>query len=136
MWDRMVDVQVTTRVIAYAFGDTTPLAPSGKRRSTRCSLEQADDYDSWRENGTVCGRQISEYIAEVKGNGAYGDATGVIGALDFIVGRNQWTLSEVARFTYLGLWSHHYPLTSFSMTAASIAWPGWLCEPFKCFSHT
>lgn len=45
----------------------------------------ADDYDSWCESGSVCGRQISDYIAEVKGNGAYGDSQGVIGALDFIV---------------------------------------------------
>lgn len=44
-----------------------------------------DDYDSWCESGSVCGRQISDYIAEVKGNGAYGDSQGVIGALDFIV---------------------------------------------------
>ncbi len=45
----------------------------------------ADDYDSWCEFGTVCARKISDYIAEVKGNGAYGDGDGVIGNIDFIV---------------------------------------------------
>jgi hypothetical protein len=44
-----------------------------------------DDYDDWCENGSVCGRQISTFIAEVKGNAAYGDITGVIGAFDFVV---------------------------------------------------
>ncbi|MFI1864304.1 hypothetical protein [Streptomyces jumonjinensis] len=44
----------------------------------------ADDYDSWCENGSICGRKISRYIAEVKGNGAYGDGDGVIGSFDLI----------------------------------------------------
>ncbi|WP_344836118.1 hypothetical protein [Kribbella ginsengisoli] len=45
----------------------------------------ADDYDSWCEDGTVCGRKISDYIAEVKGNGVYGVGGTVIGRVDFIV---------------------------------------------------
>ncbi|WP_410792890.1 hypothetical protein [Kribbella sp. C-35] len=45
----------------------------------------ADDYDSWCEGGTVCGRKITDYIAEVKGNGAYGVNTTVVGRIDFVV---------------------------------------------------
>jgi hypothetical protein len=65
---------VTTRTVADDFRDTT-----GQVRPA------ADDYDSWCENGSVCGRRISDYIAEVKGNGAYGDIHGVIGTVDFVI---------------------------------------------------
>jgi len=62
-------------------------APRITTSATRVAAAAAssDDYDSWCENGTICGRKISDYIAEVKGNGAYGDANGVIGAVDVIV---------------------------------------------------
>lgn len=43
-----------------------------------------DDYDSWCESGTVCGRKINDHTAEVKGNGAYGDNNGVIGSFDIV----------------------------------------------------
>ncbi|MQA09893.1 MAG: hypothetical protein GEU98_15340 [Pseudonocardiaceae bacterium] len=49
---------------------------------------QVGEYDDWCEFGSVCGRQISTFIAEVKGNAAYGDITGVIGAFDFVVHQN------------------------------------------------
>jgi len=62
---------------------TTPALPRAAGAEDPTTL--ADDYDSWCESGSVCGRQISPYIAEVKGNGAYGDSRGVIGAFDFIV---------------------------------------------------
>lgn len=45
----------------------------------------ADDYDTWCESSSVCARKISSTIAEVKGNGAYGDLTGVIGEFDLII---------------------------------------------------
>lgn len=74
--------QSQTTIVANDFQDTTASAP-GKADSD--VTVQADDYDSWCENGSICGRRISDYIAEVKGNGAYGDANGVIGAFDFVV---------------------------------------------------
>ncbi|HKD97326.1 MAG TPA: hypothetical protein VKB69_06935 [Micromonosporaceae bacterium] len=67
-------VTTDTRTVATDFRDTT-----GEVRPF------IDDYDSWCENGSICGRQISAYIAEVKGNGAYGDIHGVIGTVDFII---------------------------------------------------
>ncbi|MEO3781396.1 hypothetical protein ABGB16_32340 [Micromonospora sp. B11E3] len=71
------DGKPTTTIVAEDFEDTTA-APGDL-------TVLADDYDSWCESGSVCGRKISDYIAEVKGNGAYGDSQGVIGAFDFIV---------------------------------------------------
>lgn len=44
----------------------------------------ADDYDSWCETGSVCGRKISDYTAEVKGNGVYGVGSQVVGRLDIV----------------------------------------------------
>ena len=49
------------------------------------TITPADDYDSWCESGSICGRSISAYIAEVKGNGAYGDGNGVIGSFDQVL---------------------------------------------------
>jgi hypothetical protein len=71
--DDVIDTTAAARV------NTTP----GVNRAA--AAQRADDYDSWCESGSICGRQISAYIAEVKGNGAYGDQNGVIGAFDFIV---------------------------------------------------
>jgi hypothetical protein len=49
----------------------------------------ADDYDSLgAKNGSICAGKISDCISEVKGNGACGDANGVIGTLDFIYRQN------------------------------------------------
>lgn len=45
----------------------------------------ADDYDSWCEFGSICNRKISTYIAETKGNAAYGDQNGAIGSYDAIL---------------------------------------------------
>lgn len=45
----------------------------------------ADDYDSWCESGSICTRKISDYIAEVKGNAAYGDQDGAIGSFDQVL---------------------------------------------------
>ncbi len=57
------------------------------------------DYDTRCENGSWCGRSITAYIAEVKGNGAYGNRDGVIGTFDIIWRQNfqgpypQWRLA-------------------------------------------
>lgn len=48
----------------------------------------ADEYDTWCENGTICQRLITDYIAETKGNAAYGDLSGAIGAYDVILRTN------------------------------------------------
>lgn len=45
----------------------------------------SDDYDTWCESATVCGRKISDFIAVVKGNMAYGDSKGAIGNVDVII---------------------------------------------------
>ncbi|MFE4610886.1 hypothetical protein ACFRK5_21430 [Streptomyces niveus] len=46
----------------------------------------ATDYDTWCESGSICARRIGadNAIAEVKGNGAYGDSGGVIGSFDLV----------------------------------------------------
>lgn len=44
-----------------------------------------DEYDSWCENGSICNRLISAYIAETKGNAAYGNQNGAIGAYDIVI---------------------------------------------------
>lgn len=56
----------------------------GTLRVTEDSSGQPTDYDSWCENGTICGRKINDYTAEVKGNGAYGDSNWVIGTFDTV----------------------------------------------------
>lgn len=48
----------------------------------------ADEYDTWCENGTICDRLINDYIAETKGNAAYGNQNGAIGAYDVILRTN------------------------------------------------
>ncbi|WP_257446707.1 hypothetical protein [Archangium lipolyticum] len=82
--------QVSSRMIAEDIQDTTRAQEGGADDSSTSAPEgmaplAADDYDSWCENGSVCARKIGNHTAEVKGNGAYGDARGVIGALDFVV---------------------------------------------------
>lgn len=62
----------------------TPVVFSPPPRTKKAA---ADDpgYDTWCETGSVCGRYPvagNKYIAEVKGNGAYGDIDGAIGAFD------------------------------------------------------
>ncbi|MBT2446294.1 hypothetical protein J7F03_04190 [Streptomyces sp. ISL-43] len=69
-----------TTVVADDFTITPAPAPA----SAPASRAAADDYDSWCENGSVCGREISRYAAEVKGNGAYGDRNGSIGSIDIV----------------------------------------------------
>lgn len=65
---------IVTDVVAWEIVDTT--------NEARLAV---DDYDSWCESGTVCGRRISDYVAEVKGNAAYGDQNGAIGSFDQVV---------------------------------------------------
>jgi hypothetical protein len=69
-----------------AFVDESRPTPTvgTEARSAEELTVASDDYDTWCESGTICGRQISAYIAEVKGNGAYGDQNGVIGRVDVI----------------------------------------------------
>lgn len=59
--------------------DNTPID------TTRQVRAAADDYDTWCESGTICTRKISNYTVEVKGNGAYGDSRGAIGAFDQVM---------------------------------------------------
>ncbi|HEX6918859.1 MAG TPA: hypothetical protein VF314_01380 [Actinomycetes bacterium] len=78
----------TTRIIARdVIEDTTATAPgtpdtSGGSDFTTLST---DDYDTWCESGTTCGRLVTSQIAEVKGNGAYGDSSGNIGNFDQVL---------------------------------------------------
>ncbi|MBI0299263.1 hypothetical protein JBE04_33595 [Streptomyces sp. PRKS01-29] len=68
-----------TYTVAEDFRTTaTPAAP-------RAGESVRDDYDTWCESGTICGRKINDFIAEVKGNVAYGDQNGVIGTFDLIL---------------------------------------------------
>lgn len=96
-WTCFGDVLTTTQLDARGEqsvrSTTVPNALPVQSRSAGLSKDgtdlsaaaATDDYDSWCESGTICGRQISKYIAEVKGNGAYGNQDGVIGRIDVIV---------------------------------------------------
>ncbi|MFF3215582.1 hypothetical protein ACFYYB_33755 [Streptomyces sp. NPDC002886] len=64
---------------AYLVAEDTTVTPA-----PRAMAPAKDDYDSWCENGTICGRKINAFTAEVKGNGAYGDSKGVIGTFDIV----------------------------------------------------
>ncbi|MFT4294966.1 MAG: hypothetical protein QM582_06080 [Micropruina sp.] len=72
----------------------------GSRGGTRTQ----DDLDSWCESGTVCHRLKSDYIEETKGNAAYGDNNGLIGAYDAIVTTNlngrqaRWKLTLIREY--------------------------------------
>jgi hypothetical protein len=80
--------EVTTTVVAEDLTVTevpADLAQSLAVEDAEGAAARADDYDSWCESGSVCARKISAAIAEVKGNGAYGNQDGVIGAFDFVV---------------------------------------------------
>lgn len=68
-------------------------------------------YDTWCENGSICRRNVTDYIHETKGNAAYGDSDGVIGTFDQILkvnlnGRSQrlqgiwyWDSGPAVEFT-------------------------------------
>ncbi|SCF20245.1 hypothetical protein [Micromonospora mirobrigensis] len=87
----------STTVVADDFQQTAPVAD-------RVGIA-ADDYDSWCESGSVCGRPVGgEYIAEVKGNAPYGNAAGVIGAFDFIV--RQAFNGQYARWRNTLIWDY------------------------------
>lgn len=62
----------------------------------------ADDYDYWCENRAVCGRQISPFIAEVKGNAGYGIGSRVLGTFD-VVWRQNFN-GPYARWRLLLIW--------------------------------
>lgn len=64
------------------------IEPSFTRSFTTRKKLLSQDYDTWCENGDICGRQISQSIAEVKGNGAYGNSSGAIGAFDQVLRQN------------------------------------------------
>ncbi|MET9228508.1 hypothetical protein [Lentzea sp. NPDC003310] len=61
----------------------TPIAPAVPARVEEARV--LDDYDGWCENGSVCHRVINDYIAETKGNAAYGNQEGVIGTFDVVL---------------------------------------------------
>ncbi|GEM_PF-1240280 len=76
----------TTRLVEFDVLQTT--VPSQVNGQSGTAQSSGDFYDTWCENASVCGRQISSYIAEVKGNGAYGNLRGAIGGFDYIVRQN------------------------------------------------
>ena len=78
--------RTTSRIIELDILQTTDLSAANETASYAQS--SGDFYDNWCENASVCGRQISSYIAEVKGNGAYGNLYGAIGGFDYVVRQN------------------------------------------------
>ncbi|MBB4752475.1 hypothetical protein [Actinoplanes lobatus] len=54
----------------------TPVAPAVSPQQTDVGV-LADDYDTWCENASTCRRKLSAYIAETKGNAAYGNSQGL-----------------------------------------------------------
>lgn len=73
-----------TEVPQSATDYSTP-GPVPQTRAMGPMTLSLDDYDTWCEYGTICSRTLSDYIAEVKGNAAYGDQTGVIGSFDIVM---------------------------------------------------
>jgi hypothetical protein len=75
-----------TRIVDLDILQTS--TPPQTKDQLSAAQSSGDFYDTWCENASVCGRKISSYIAEVKGNGAYGDLSGAIGGFDYIVRQN------------------------------------------------
>jgi hypothetical protein len=63
----------------------SPVEPSVAPTTVSGGVVVMDDYDGWCENGSICHRVISSYIAETKGNAAYGNQNGVIGTFDVVM---------------------------------------------------
>lgn len=73
----------TTEVIATDRRPSTLLGGTGVM-----PLGNGDAWDTWCEAGSICSRKITSYISETKGNGAYGNQNGAIGAFDLILRTN------------------------------------------------
>ncbi|GIJ28301.1 hypothetical protein Vqi01_34630 [Micromonospora qiuiae] len=79
----------------------TPVTPAPTAAAVQDFGTLADDYDTWCETGSVCRRTLSDYLAETKGNAAYGNTSGVIGTYDVILRTNlngrqgQWRVSLI-----------------------------------------
>jgi len=69
------------------FTAVAPIAVESELTPSKLSstAKGGDSYDTWCEYGTVCSRDISDYVSETKGNAAYGNQNGVIGSYDAIV---------------------------------------------------
>lgn len=100
-----------SRFIAIKSG-VRPWAPRA-----RGAIAQADDYDSWCENGRICSREKSAYISETKGNAAYGDNRGAIGSFDIIVRTN--LNGRQAQWRVVYIWDSGPTIT--------FQWPGVTC---------
>jgi hypothetical protein len=98
--------------------------------TTTNGLAVLDDYDSWCEFGTVCHRKISNYIAETKGNAAYGDQSGVIGNYDAILRTNLNGRQGQWRSTVI--WDNG-PALTFSSTQVQCVEDSW--APIICGNH-
>ena len=92
-----------------------------------------DDYDYWCENGSVCHRTLSSYVEETKGNAAYGDNNGVIGAYDAIVRTNlngrqaQWKVTLIRDYG---------PTLKFQGPPQVVCWDHWGAIYISCGSHS
>jgi len=91
-----------------AVPDASPLAVSTVDTSLLSSpvaLAAGDDYDTWCEFGSAqCSRRISPYIAEVKGNAVYGNASGAVGEFDEILRQDFNGPSPRWRLTLIWEW--------------------------------
>lgn len=73
--------------------DEAPVAlgsPTFQRASSTrvVPMSGGDFWDNWCETGTTCSRRINSYASETKGNAAYGNQYGSIGAFDIILTTN------------------------------------------------
>ena len=69
---------------------TERLSPAEAERllAPKSAAALADEYDTWCDYGSICPRLVNDYIFETKGNAAYGDQNGAIGAYDIILRTN------------------------------------------------
>lgn len=78
--------------------DNTPVDTTGE-----VSAASHSDDDTWCESGTICTERVngSNYIVVVKGNGAYGNQSGAIGAFDQVMrqsfngGNPRWRMTLI-----------------------------------------
>ena len=88
------------------FTEVAPIAVESELDPSKldATAKGGDFYDTWCEYGTVCHREISSYIEETKGNAAYGNQDGAIGAYDAVVRTN--INGRSARWTVTLIWDY------------------------------
>ncbi|MHA7275655.1 hypothetical protein ACX80O_03890 [Arthrobacter sp. Hz1] len=91
----------------------------------------ADDYDTWCECGDVCRRKITSYIAETKGNAAYGNTSGVTGSFDIVIRTNLNGRQANSRVTRI--WDSG-PALAFTSSRIR-CWETATFRPSTCGSH-